>query len=161
MRGVAIAILLLTGACASERVPPANSKFDGLPITGNVAFARQMGFTRCQDFSASLRCRREGVMLFGEGPYSGAVDSRGGDGRGGFDELLLWHNEDQRAVNAVGLRLLAAGWQLCRTGTDTRGDQNIYTRAGARVRVSIDASYWGKRRLRVMPERGQPTGKCW
>ena len=161
MRGVVVAILLLTGGCSPERAPPANATFHGVPITGDVAFAQGMGFTRCLDFNTTLRCRREGIRFLGEGPFSGAVDSRGGDGRGGFDQLILWHNEDQRAVIAVGNRLLAAGWTLCRTGTDTRGDQNIYTRPGGRVRVSIDASYWGKRRLRVMRETGQPTGKCW
>ena len=54
--------------------PPPNRAFDGLPITGNRGFAERLGFTRCVDTSSALRCRREGVMLFGTGPYSAAVD---------------------------------------------------------------------------------------
>lgn len=161
---IAIAVLILASACEPERVPPpppANTSLNGLPITGSVAFAKRSGFTRCLDFNASLRCRREGITFAGEGPYSGAVDSSGADGRSGFQQLILWSEGDQFAITKVGLRLLARGWQLCRTGTDDRGDQSIYTKAGSQVRVSIDASYWGKRRLRVIPEHGQPTGKCW
>lgn len=159
---VAIAVMLLAGGCQAERMtPPANLKVDGLPITGSIAFARSLGFTQCLDFNAYFRCRRQGLSFAGEGPYSGAVDTRGPEGSGGFDQLTLWSEDDQFAVTAVGKRLIANGWQLCRTGTEDRGDQSIYRKAGSRVRVSIDASYWGKRRLRILPERGQPTGKCW
>lgn len=154
--------LALVSACSPDnRTPPRNTALDGLPITGSVPFAQSLGFKRCLDFNAYLRCRREGIMFAGEGPYSGAVDSSGTDGRGGFHNLTLWSEQDQFAVTKVGLRLLAAGWKLCRTGTADRGDQSIYTKAGSPVRVSIDASYWGKRRLRILPEQGQPTGKCW
>ena len=154
-------ILPLAAACAPERSPPPNSALEGLPITGSVPFAKSLGFTRCLDFNAYLRCRREGIMFAGEGPYSGAVDSSGTDGRGGFQGLTLWSEQDQFAVTKVGQRLIAAGWTLCRTGTADRGDQSIYTKPGSSIRVSIDASYWGKRRLRVLPESGAPTGKCW
>lgn len=160
---LAIATLVLATACSGgpEQAPPPNTSLNGLPITGSVPFAKSLGFTRCLDFNAYLRCRREGIMFAGEGPYSGAVDSSGTDGRSGFDQLTMWSEQDQFVVTKVGLRLLAAGWTLCRTGTADRGDQSIYTKAGSPVRVSIDASYWGKRRLRVLPEQGQPTGKCW
>ena len=50
---------------------------------------------------------------------------------------------------------------LCRTGWEDRGDQEIWTKPGARVRVLMDLSYWSKRRMRVFPEKGQPTGRCW
>lgn len=161
-RWTVIVGLALLSACGGPEVsPPANTSLEGLPITGSVPFAKSLGFTRCLDFNAYLRCRREGIMFVGEGPYSGAVDSSGTDGRGGFRNLTLWSEQDQFAVTKVGQRLLAAGWRLCRTGTADRGDQSIYTKPGSAVRVSIDASYWGKRRLRVIPESGQPTGKCW
>lgn len=84
----------------------------------------------------------------------------GSDGRGGFRQLTLWHDSDQVAVMAVGEALLAKGWTLCRTGQAERGDQYIYRKPGERVRVSIDASYWAKRRVRAMPETSEPTGKC-
>ena len=101
-------------------------------------------------------------MVAGKGPFSGALDLRHPDGGGGFHQLTLWHPSDQKAVASVGAMLKAQGWSLCRTGpTEFRGDQEIYTRAGARVRFSIDISYWGKRRLRILPELGQPIGHCW
>ena len=101
-------------------------------------------------------------MVAGKGPFSGALDLRHADGSGGFYQLTLWHADDQdKAVYAVGPALQAQGWSLCRTGTEFRGDQEIYTKAGAPVRFSIDISYWGKRRLRVLPELGQPIGYCW
>lgn len=160
-RAVAVAVLILASACQPARVPPANTMFDGLPITGSVPFAKRLGFSRCLQFNAGLRCRRTDLHFMGEGPYSAAVDAVGGDGGGGFSQLTLWHETDQFAVTLVGKKLLASGWTLCRTGSEDRGDQSIYRKPGAKVRISIDASYWGKRRLRILPELGQPTGKCW
>ncbi|CAN5428790.1 hypothetical protein BH10PSE15_BH10PSE15_12630 [soil metagenome] len=90
-------------------------------------------------------------MLEGTGPYEAALDLVGSDGSGGFDQLLLWHDSDQYAVYAVTDVLEKQGWRSCNTGTDDHGDQNIYTHAGVPVRVSMDLSYWGKRRLRVIP----------
>lgn len=158
---MAIAILMLASACEPVPAPPGNLSVEGLPVTGSLAFAQQKGFARCQDFNSYLRCRREGIFLAGQGPYSGAVDTRGSDGSGGFQQLILWSDDDQHAVTAVGDVLRAHRWTLCRTGQEDRGDQNIWRKAGAKVRVSIDASYWGKRRLRVLPEAGQATGRCW
>ena len=100
-------------------------------------------------------------MLAGQGPYHAAIDLDRSDGSGGFRQVTLWHGSSQTAVNAVGHALIARGWSLCRTGLQDRGDQEIYTRPGAPVRISVDISYWNKRRLRVLPERGQVTGKCW
>ncbi|MCP3731837.1 hypothetical protein M9978_15535 [Sphingomonas sp. MG17] len=153
-------ILILAGGCEPARVPPGNLSVEGLPVTGSLAFAQRAGFTRCLDFNSYLRCRRDGIYLAGEGPYQGAIDARGADGGGGFDQLTLWHERDQRAVVAVARKLAVSGWRLCRTQIDDRGDQNIWRKAGSKVRVSIDVSYWGKRRLRVLPELGQATGKC-
>lgn len=146
--------LLLTGCGARgpERSPPARQMFDGLPVGGSLADARNEGFTYCINFTTTMRCRRQGVMLMGQGPYSAAVDLAGGDGRGGFAQLILWHDTDQSAVLQVGTVLASQGWQSCRTGSERRGDQHIYMRAGSPVRISVDISYWGKRRLRVIPD---------
>jgi len=100
--------------------------------------------------------------MVGYGPFVGALDLRHPDGGGGFRQLTLWHPNDQKMVSSVGRALKAQGWSLCRTGpTEFRGDQEIYTKPGAPVRFSIDISYWGKRRLRILPENGQPIGHCW
>jgi hypothetical protein len=159
--GGLLALVLLAGR---EPVPPPPKAFwlGALPVQGALADALHAGFARCLETTRKLRCRKEGVMLVGQGPYSAAVDLRAADGRGGFEGITLWHQWDQQAVGAVGDVLEARGWKLCRTGPhEFRGDQQIYTRAGAPVRFSMDLSYWGKRRLRVLPERGQPTGHCW
>ncbi|WP_235524001.1 hypothetical protein [Sphingomonas sp. Leaf33] len=140
--------------------PPANVSFDGLPVTGTRAFAEQLGFTPCIDTGSALRCRRGGVTILGAGPYQGAVDVARRQAAG-FSQLTLWHDTDQSALFAVVEALGIRGWQRCRTGSENQGDQEIWTKAGARVRFSMDLSYWGKRRLRVLPEAGQATGKCW
>lgn len=157
-----MALTLLT-ACDREpdAPPPANLSFEGLPITGNLDFARSAGFTRCMELGRYLRCRREGVSFGGGGPYHAAVDAVGREGASGFNEVSLWSETDQSALSRVGNQLVAQGWNQCRTGTEDRGDQRILTKAGSPVRVSIDITYWGKRRLRILPERGQPTGHCW
>jgi hypothetical protein len=142
--------------------PPPSLWFGDLPVRGSLADANRAGFGQCMASGRHMRCRREGVMLLGQGPYSAAVDLLYEDGGGGFEQLTLWHPGDQHAVSDVAEVLKAQGWRLCRTGVDeTRGDQEIFTRPGARVRFSIDLSYWGKRRVRILPERGQPTGRCW
>ena len=157
----AFSLPLIAGSEPQQTPPPA-MWIGELPVRGSLDDALRAGFTRCVEVGRKLRCRREGVMLVGAGPYTAAADLRHTDGSGGFTELLMWHQWDQGAVSAVGKTLLANGWTICRTGpNEFRGDQAIYTRPGARVRISIDLSYWGKRRLRVIPERGQPTGHCW
>ncbi len=135
--------------------------FAGLPVSGSYADAQHGGFTDCIKLDAiSLRCRRHGVMLLGSGPYEAALDLVGGDGSGGFDQLVLWHDHDQDAVYAIGDALEKQGWQHCNTGTEDRGDQMIYTRAGAPVRVSMDLSYWDKRRMRVLPATNRAERRC-
>ena len=157
---MAAALLAATG-CGPTRPPPPELRFDGLPVSGNLAMAQQAGFTRCVPDNVSMRCWRTGVRLLGQGPFGAAVDMVGSDGAGGFDQISLWHDSDQMAVHTVGAALKRQGWAECRTGQEERGDKLIYTKAGAPVRVSIEISYWSKRLLRVMPERGQPTGRCW
>lgn len=134
------------------RTPPPPLAFAGLPVSGSVADARRAGFTRCVRIDAfRLRCRRAPVMLFGGGPYEAAVDLIGSEGRGGFDRLTLWQEGDQYAVYKLVEALQRQGWRHCETGDERWGDQDIYTHPGAPVRVSMDLSYYGKRRVRFLP----------
>ena len=145
--------LLLLGGCGPHRPPPPSVTFGGLPVSGSMADAQRAGFTDCVNTDAiSLRCRRHKVMLEGAGPYEAALDLVGGDGSGGFDQLVLWHDRDQEAVYKITDALEKQGWQHCNTAAADHGDQIIYTRKGERVRVSMDLSYWNRRRLRVLPE---------
>ncbi len=160
MRRLTMMLTVLLASCGEFPPPPGNMSIDGLPLAGDLPFAHRAGFTRCFEFNVNVRCRRDGVSFMGEGPFNAAVDAGGPDGRSGFAQLTLWSRFDQRAASRVGERLRKLGWRLCRTGTADRGDQNIWRKAGAAVRFSIDVSYWGKRRLRVLPERGQATGTC-
>lgn len=157
--GALIVLLIVLVRCEPAYAPPPPYRsFAGLPISGALADARRAGFGRCLADNVTLRCRRSGVRLLGRGPYEAALDLPGSDGRGGFDHLTLWVRDDQQAVYAVGDALKARGWSECYSGVGSRGDQAIFTRAGAPVRVSIDLSYWMKRRLRIFPEaiRGKP-----
>jgi hypothetical protein len=156
----ALALLALAGCDGRYPPAPPHRTFDGLPISGTLADARAAGFTRCLFNNASVRCLRGGVMLRGHGPYDAAVDLGGKDGRGGFDRITLWHAADQHAVEEVGFALRAAGWRYCYTGEGHRGDQAIYIRPGSAARVSIDLSYWMKRRLRIFPEANRRKPRC-
>jgi hypothetical protein len=155
------AALLALAGCDDIGPPPSELMYEGLPVQGNWQTAQRAGFTKCIEYGRGLRCRAQGGTLKGQGPFQAAVDLLGTDARGGFRELTLWHDTDQRAALSVGDLLEAQGWALCRTGQEDRGDQEIYTKAGSPVRISIDISYFSKRRLRVLPELGQPTGRCW
>lgn len=159
-RAVPMSILLCAGACTPHRTPPPNLTFDGLPVSGTLAFAHKRGFTRCFGDPVSMRCRRPGVMFQGKGPYEAAVDLMGGDGNGGFDHLVLWKEDDQMAVQDVGDALERKGWTVCITGHDNVGDQEIYTRPDRRLTVSIDISYWMMRRLRLFPQWHKPHPGC-
>ena len=156
-------VVLILGplaACAPAPPPPRNLAFEGLPVTGSRAFAERLGFTPCFDTSNALRCRKDGVTIFGTGPFRGAVDLAW-KGESGFAQLTLWHDTNQAALFPISDALKARGWTLCRTGQEDRGDQEIWTKPGSPVRFSMDLSYWGKRRMRLLPEQGQPTGRCW
>jgi hypothetical protein len=131
--------------------PPALLLFEGLPVAGSRAEAAQQGFTQCIDFKTHMRCRRDGIMLLGHGPFNGAVDLAGGKGRGGFRQLTLWHDRDRRKPSDFARDLEALGWTSCLTMLHNWGDQNILTREGYPVRFSVDLSYYGKRRIRVIP----------
>lgn len=160
MRAALAFAFCLVAACGPERPPPPPSTFDGLPVTGSLDDALKAGFTRCIEDTTELRCRRNGVMFMGHGPFNAAVDMVGSDGSGGFDHLILWHDRDQNALFAIGKDLRKQGWRTCYTGSHHRGDQAIYTRPDMRVTLSMDLSYWGKRRLRVIPQPGPPPATC-
>jgi hypothetical protein len=158
--GALIALVLPAGCEAPHRPPPPLLAYEGLPVRGSLDDALKAGFTRCIAEASSMRCRRQGVRLAGQGPYSAAVDLVGGEGGGGFDLLTLWNDDDQYAVQVVGDELAKQGWSHCFTGSGTKGDQAIYTHDGAAVRIAIDLSYWGKRRLRIFPETHPDKPHC-
>lgn len=157
---LAVTMIVLAAGCGPTRPPPPWLSFEGLPVTGSLADALKAGFTNCIPDNADMRCRRSGVMVLGNGPYNAAVDLVGGDGAGGFDQLTLWHDRDQNAVQAVTRRLVEQGWRSCFTGKNDRGDQAIYTRDGAPVLFSMDLSYFGKRRLRILPADKSRAHAC-
>jgi hypothetical protein len=147
--------VVLIGGCSSEppAPPPPSLAYAGLPVSGSLADAKRAGFDQCLQMDGGhLRCRRSGVMLLGEGPYEAALDLIGGDGESGFRQITLWHDRDQSAVMKVGEALKKQGWAFSYTGEGGRGDQMILTKKGAPVHFSIDLSYWGKRRVRILPE---------
>lgn len=150
----------LAGCGGAYRPPPPHTAFGRWPASGSLADARFAGFTSCISESTSMRCRRNGIFLLGRGPYNAAVDLAGSDGSGGFDQLTIWHDQDQYAVYAIGDALEREGWRSCYTGTNDRGDQAIYTRRGAAVKFSMDLSYWGKRRFRILPAWNSKERGC-
>lgn len=150
---------LLAGCTQQHRDPAPSLAFGGLPVSGSLADALRAGFNACIADNVSMRCRRNGVMLKGQGPYDAAVDLVGSDGSGGFDQLTLWNDTDQDALVDVTNELRREGWTECLTGGN-RGDQAIYTRKDSPVFVSLDLSYWSKRRLRVIPAREETNVSC-
>lgn len=155
-----LALALLMGCRGPDHPPPPATFFDGLPVSGSLDDAIKAGFTRCRSEWTEMRCRRDSVMLLGHGPFNAAVDLNGGHGGGGFDQLILWHDRDQAAAIAIVTFLESRGWRTCYTGAGRRGNQAIYTHHAARVRFSLDLSYWGKRRLRIIPEWNNREGRC-
>jgi len=154
-------LLVLLAACGPHRTPPGRLMFAGLPVSGSLADAQRAGFTDCvkPDY-ISMRCRKHQVMIEGTGPYEAAVDLVGGDGSGGFEQVVVWHGRDQYAVYAITDVLERQGWHSCNTAVDEKGDQMIYTHPGAEVRISMDLSYWAKRRLRVIPLWDKRERRC-
>ena len=141
--------MLIAGCEPTYPPPPAYQSYAGLPVSGSLAQLRRAGFGGCTSGTTSMRCGRRNVRWGELGPYQAAADLRGSDGRGGFDHLTLWHDQDQSAVNLIGEALKREGWKMCLTGEGRNGNQAVYTRDGSPVWVSMDLSYWMKRRLRV------------
>jgi hypothetical protein len=158
-RGGALMVMGVLVGCTQHRNPPSSMSFDGLPISGSLADARRAGFSDCIADNVSMRCRRNGVRLEGRGPFNAAVDLDGSDGSGGFDQLTLWHDQDQDALSVLVDELKRRGWKEC-FGGGRWGDQAIYTRKGSPVFASMDLSYWSKRRLRVIPMSRKPATGC-
>lgn len=145
-------IAVLVTACNQHQQPPPPSlTFAGLPVSGGLPDAQRAGFTDCFADNGVMRCRRNGFMFEHRGPFDGAVDLDGDDGSGGFDHLTLWHDTDQDALVSVTDGLTNEGWSECFTGNGRWGDQAIYKKQGSPVFLSMDISYWSKRRLRVFP----------
>nr|WP_174544976.1 hypothetical protein [Sphingomonas asaccharolytica] len=143
---------LLAIGCQPKRPPPPRLLVDGLPVSGDLGFAQAKGFKACFNEDAMhMRCRRHDVMFLGQGPFEAAVDLLGGYGQSGFDQLTLWHASDNEEVYKILVSLAKMGWHYCYTGDGDRGDQAIFTHQGEQVRISMDISYWAKRRLRVIP----------
>jgi hypothetical protein len=134
------------------RRPPPTIVFIGLPVSGTLQDALRRGFVNCFASDAvHMRCRHHNLYIGSLGPYEAAIDLMGGNGEGGFDQLVIWHDRDNAAVFKIGNALLRAGWNRCYTSIGNWGDQAIYTRPGSPVRLSMDLSYWAKRRLRIIP----------
>lgn len=79
---------------------------------------------------------------------------------GGFDEVILWHDRDNYAVFDITEHLKRLGWKYCYTGMGRWGDQAIFTQEGAPVRISMDLTYYSKRRLRILPEWSNRARRC-
>lgn len=158
--GAMVAALLAAG-CQPIRKPPPSVFFHGLPVSGRLADARRAGFTDCFNMDVvHLRCRRHAVFVSGSGPFEAAVDLEGGEGEGGFDQLVIWHSRDNYAVYAIADALEKAGWKSCSTSENDRGDQAIYRRQGSPVWASEDISYFAKRRIRLLPEWNRAQRGC-
>lgn len=158
----ALLVPMLCSGCADDPPPPPPSLvFGGLPVRGSLEDAHRAGFTACFNPDATrVRCRRSGVMLLGQGPYQAAIDLIGGAGAGGFGEVTLWHDRDQYAVYKIRDALKNKGWRYCYTGSGTRGDQAVFSRPDVAIRIWMDLSYWGKRRLRLVPLEGTAKPDC-
>lgn len=155
-----VPLTLLCAACTPVRDPPATLIVRGLPVSGSLADAQRSGFTNCFNMDAvHLRCRKA-ITVGALGPFEAAVDLDGGRGEGGFDQLVIWHPRDNDAVFRIARLFGAAGWQHCYTGDDRRGDQMIFTHPTARVRISMDVSYYAKRRIRLIPSWNRREQVC-
>lgn len=152
---------LASGGCSD---PPAQEAavtpvavFEGLPLSGNLATALAAGFGNCLDGTKGLRCRKDGVMLMGAGPFSAAIelDAPPRDGSPRFDHVTLWHATDQSAVLDLSPRLAKAGWQSCLTA-----DAERYWHPPSPLRIAIDTNYWGSRRVLISAPPPSPTPYC-
>lgn len=154
-----LALLALLASCQDYIPPPPHIAYGDLPASGSLSDARYAGFNRCIEQTTKMRCIKEEVFVEAIGPFKAAVDLKGSDGSGGFQELTLWHDWDQNAVFPITKALKAQGWHECLTGSGRKGDQAIYTLRGAAVSFTMDISYFGKRRLRVIPA-SSPQARC-
>ncbi|WP_243455770.1 hypothetical protein [Sphingosinicella sp. BN140058] len=151
VRTAALCLFAAATSCGEYEPPPPHLAFGDLPVSGSLSDARYAGFGGCIEDTTSLRCFRRGVTFEGKGPFNAAVDLGGSAGSKGFAQVTLWHDRDQDAFLAVSESLKKTGWKECFTGNDRKGDQAVYSRQGERVKILMDLSYFGKRRLRIAP----------
>lgn len=162
MRGPIIIAALLLSAC-SEAPPPdepalkPNAVFEALPLSGNKATALAAGFGGCLEASKGLRCHKDGVMVKGVGPLKAAIDldKKAANGMPRFDRVTLWHDTDQGAVLDLKPALENTGWASCLTR-----DEERYWDPPSPIRIAIDTSYWGKRRVVISAPPPDPRPYC-
>jgi hypothetical protein len=157
-------ILLATLLFTSCSAPPPDQKpakpsavFEGLPLSGNEATALAAGFGNCLDATKGLRCRKDGVTIMGVGPLIAAVDldQKRPDGSARFDHVTLWHPSDQGVVLGLEDALARAGWKSCITT-----DAERFWRPPSPLRIAIDTSYWGHRRVLISAPPPDPKPYC-
>jgi hypothetical protein len=130
--------------------------FEGLPLSGNKATALAAGFGDCLDGTRGLRCRKK-VTILGVGPVWAAVDldKEAADGSARFDHVTLWHPTDQGVVLGFEGTLAQAGWKSCLTP-----DEERFWRPPSPLRIAIDTSYWGSRRVVISAPPPDPKPYC-
>lgn len=152
--------LVALGLSACGDAPPVDEKpiapvavFEGLPLSGNKATALTAGFGNCHEVMRSMRCLKDGVMIMGVGPLHAAVDIDKKAGR--FDHVTLWHDSDQGAMLPVKQALEKVGWKSCLTTEAER-----FWKPPSPIRIAMDTSYWGKRRLVISAPTPDPKPYC-
>lgn len=160
---LALCAALLASGC--DKSPPKTETapavptalFEGLPLSGNIGTALAAGFGDCLEGTRGPRCSKDGVMVMGVGPLTASVDLdvKTDDGEPRFDHMTLWHKTDQGL--ALGLRetLTKAGWASCLTP-----DAERYWRPPSPLRIAIDTSYWGSRRVVISAPPPDPEPYC-
>ena len=156
--------LAALGLSACGDAPPIDEKpiapvavFEGLPLSGNMATALAAGFGDCHEVMRSLRCRKDDVMIMGVGPLIAAVDidEKTEHRSARFDHVTLWHDSDQSAMLPVKYALENVGWRSCLTPEAER-----FWKPPSPLRIAMDTSYWGKRRLVISASPPDPKPYC-
>lgn len=153
--------LAALGLSACSDAPPVDEKpvapvavFESLPLSGNKATALAAGFGDCHEVMRSLRCLRHGVIINGVGPLNAAVDiDEKAPAR--FDHVTLWHDSDQSAMLPLRAALEGQGWKSCLTAEAER-----FWKPPSPLRIAMDTSYWGKRRLVISAPPPDPKPYC-
>ena len=156
--------LAALGLSACNDAPPVDEKpiapvavFAGLPLSGNKATALAAGYGECLEATQGVRCRKDGVSIMGIGPLNSAVDldARAADSSARFDHVTFWHGSDQSAVLPLKAALVNLGWQSCLTSEEER-----FWKPPAPLRIAMDTSYWGKRRVVISAPPPDPQPYC-
>ncbi len=118
-----------------------------------MATALAAGFGNCHEVMRSLRCSKAAVTIKDVGPLNAAVDLDQDSGR--FDRVTLWHDSDQGAMLPLKGALEGEGWKSCLTAEDER-----FWKPLSPLRIAMDTSYWGKRRLVISAPPPDPKHYC-